>query len=66
MVRTSRLPGPSLAVTLVLATVLGFSAPAAAQHYQQTNLVSDMPGLALTTDPNLVNSWGIAHSSTSP
>ena len=26
--------------------------------YQQTNLVSDIPGLAVHTDPNLRNSWG--------
>jgi uncharacterized protein (TIGR03118 family) len=34
--------------------------------YVQTNLVSDVPGLAVTTDPNLVNPWGIANSATSP
>src|SRR5207253_6022540 len=28
--------------------------------FTQTNLVSDIPGLARTTDPNLVNSWGMA------
>jgi len=27
--------------------------------FTQTNLVSDLPGLATTTDPNLVNPWGI-------
>ena len=32
----------------------------------QTNLVSDMPGVAAVTDPNLVNPWGISESSTSP
>src|ERR1700733_5820700 len=36
----------------------------------QTNLVSDVPGLAscatCTTDPNLINPWGIANSATSP
>jgi uncharacterized protein (TIGR03118 family) len=32
----------------------------------QTNLVSDIPGLAVTTDPNLVNPWGISNSATSP
>jgi hypothetical protein len=32
----------------------------------QTNLVSDVPGLAITTDPNLINPWGIANSATSP
>ncbi len=36
------------------------------QHYQQTNLVSDVPGLAAATDPNLVNAWGLARSATSP
>jgi uncharacterized protein (TIGR03118 family) len=34
--------------------------------YRQTNLVSNIPGVAATTDPNLVNSWGIARSATSP
>src|SRR5947207_10375907 len=27
--------------------------------FTQTNLVSDVPGMAKTTDPNLVNPWGI-------
>ena len=31
----------------------------------QTNLVSDLPGVAALTDPNLVNPWGISESSTS-
>ena len=34
--------------------------------YDQQNLVSDVPGLAVTTDPNLVNPWGISNSATSP
>ncbi|GHO93978.1 hypothetical protein KSF_040260 [Reticulibacter mediterranei] len=34
--------------------------------YQQTNLVSDIRGVARFTDPNLVNSWGLSHSSTGP
>jgi uncharacterized protein (TIGR03118 family) len=34
--------------------------------YQQTNLVSDVPGLAQVTDPNLVNPWGVSFSATSP
>ncbi len=33
---------------------------------QQTNLVSDIAGVAQVTDSNLVNPWGIAFSSTSP
>ncbi len=35
-------------------------------NYAQTNLVSDIPGLAAHTDPNLVNPWGIALSAGSP
>jgi uncharacterized protein (TIGR03118 family) len=35
-----------------------------AQHYTQTNLISDIPGLAAHTDPNLKNSWGLTRSPT--
>src|SRR5215831_7748812 len=35
-------------------------------HYQQLNLVSDQAGVAILQDTNLVNSWGISFSSTSP
>ncbi len=35
----------------------------AGRSYQQNNLVSDIPGLAAHTDPNLRNSWG---TSTAP
>ena len=34
--------------------------------YQQTNLTSDVPGLAKNLDPNLQNPWGISFSNTSP
>ena len=34
--------------------------------YQQTDLVSDIPGVAQSTDSNLVNPWGLASSATSP
>src|SRR5580704_17215291 len=37
-----------------------------AQHYQQTNLVSDIMGMAPVHDPNLKNPWGITRSSGSP
>jgi uncharacterized protein (TIGR03118 family) len=36
----------------------------AANGYSWTNLVSDIPGVALHTDPNLVNPWGLTVSST--
>ena len=39
---------------------------AAAQRYQRNNLVSDIPGVALRSDPNLVNPWGIAFSPGAP
>ena len=34
--------------------------------FVQVNLVSDIPGLAKITEPELVNPWGVSHSSTSP
>src|SRR5256714_10485967 len=34
--------------------------------YRQTNLISDIPGLAPVLDPLLVNPWGISMSSSSP
>ena len=34
--------------------------------FTQTNLVSNIPGLAAQTDPKLINPWGIAKSGTSP
>jgi hypothetical protein len=37
-----------------------------AQHYKQTNLVSDTSGVAPVTDPQLVNPWGLSRSSSSP
>jgi uncharacterized protein (TIGR03118 family) len=37
-----------------------------ANSFTQTNLVSDIPGIAKTTDPNLVNPWGVSFSASSP
>ena len=34
--------------------------------YHQRNLVSDQPGMAATTDPNLVNPWGMSHGPNTP
>jgi uncharacterized protein (TIGR03118 family) len=57
----------SLSALCIAAVLLG-SAPAALSDdvFQQTNLVSDIPGTAVTTDPNLINPWGIASTATSP
>jgi uncharacterized protein (TIGR03118 family) len=39
-----------------------FFKPLPGGAYQQTNLVSDVPGLAPTTDPNLQNPWGLSQT----
>ena len=39
---------------------------AEAASYFQTNLVSDIPGLAIITDLNLQNPWGVSHTGASP
>lgn len=53
--------------SLILAGALVFAAgKASAQRYIQHNLVSDQPGVAAFTDPNLVNAWGIASSASGP
>lgn len=47
---------------VVLLTGIEVNNPA----YLQTNLVSNIPGVATTTDANLINSWGIARSPSGP
>ena len=37
-----------------------------ADGFSQSNLVSDMPGLATATDPSLVNPWGVSFANGSP
>lgn len=47
----------------ILGLVFSFgiiSAVAQTNSYQQTNLVSDMSGVANNTDPKLINPWGIS------
>ena len=62
-----RLRGAGAALLLCGVAALTLATPARAQHhYLQTNLVSDVPGLAAVTDPNLVNAWGLSRSATSP
>lgn len=50
------------AVAVPVATGVG----APANQYTQTNLISDIPGVARITDPNLVNPWGQATNAGSP
>ena len=57
---------PRLAGIAALSLVaLGLPVSASAQ-YAQTNLVSNIAGLATITDPLLVNPWGLSRSATSP
>lgn len=53
-------------VLLCAALVLTCASLASAQKYNQTNLVSDVPGWAATVDPNLVNAWGITFGPQTP
>lgn len=51
---------------LAVQTALPVDAQLARGSFHQTNLVSDIPGLAQFTDPNLVNPWGLSSSAASP
>jgi len=69
MTRTSKAIGTLAALTTMGAALVSLQ-PAqaedtglAARSFVQTNLVSDVPGLAKVTDPNLKNPWG---TSTAP
>src|SRR5467141_3254110 len=62
-----------LTVGLTLATAVGIAMPAVGAQagsdknsFTQANLVSNIPGMATFTDPNLRNPWGISASATSP
>ncbi len=51
---------------LNLMAIPAFAQGGKANAYVQHNLVSDIPGMADATDPNLVDPWGMAFSATSP
>src|SRR6202453_225214 len=60
---------PLLRSLLVPACSLAlFPGLASAQHYTQTNLVSNIPVTppASISDPNLLNPWGLVHGPTTP
>jgi uncharacterized protein (TIGR03118 family) len=52
--------GACTALTLIMGTVCF------AQHYNQTNLASNSPGVAPVSDPQLINPWGLSRTSGSP
>src|SRR5690242_14341259 len=64
-----------VAIAVSIAILLALTLPAVASahslnssetFYSQTNLVSDLAGVAQFTDSNLVNAWGLSHSPASP
>ncbi len=60
-----RLWSAATVVTAGTLVTMAFSAAPASAHttaYRQINLVSDQPGKASLTDPDLVNAWGLAAS----
>ena len=52
---------PKIALLFSLQPLVVFGSP-----FAQTNLVSNIPGMAANTDPNLKDPWGISFSATSP
>jgi len=56
----------ALLVTITVSSLPLYAGPMSGNKFVQHNLVSDLPGMAVTTDPDLVNPWGIALSSGSP
>jgi uncharacterized protein (TIGR03118 family) len=61
-----RLHGVLLAAFIGVGQFVLTANTAWATGFLQTNLVSDIPGLAAITDPNLKNPWGVSSSATSP
>jgi uncharacterized protein (TIGR03118 family) len=63
-----RIAPAALAAGLVAAFVFAGAAPAAQPDtkYTVTPLVSNVPGVAPVTDPNVQNAWGLTRSATSP
>jgi uncharacterized protein (TIGR03118 family) len=55
-----------LATWIAVGALCGGGLRAQVVDFVQVNLVSDMPGLAKITEPELVNPWGVSHSTTSP
>lgn len=55
-----------VALMAAVTPTLSLAAPSPSNSFVQHNLVSDIPGLASYTDPQLVNPWGVSFSSKSP
>ncbi len=57
--------GQLIKVSCILAFSIS-SSVLSASTFDQTNLVSSVPGLAAHTDPNLIDPWGVAFAGASP
>lgn len=57
-----RLPG-LVGAALAMAGGIAYGSPIG---YVQTNLTSDVPGLAANTDPDLKNPWGMSYGTSTP
>src|ERR1700733_14027549 len=56
----------TLITTFGVGAFITYTSQAHADPFVQTNLVSNIAGLAEVTDPSLVNPWGVSESATSP
>jgi uncharacterized protein (TIGR03118 family) len=59
-------PFQAVMLTSVALGALCAGAGTAQAQYKQTNLASNMPGLAAITDPQMVNPWGVSFANGSP
>lgn len=57
--------GALTAAAAIAVPIAGSASGQGAGEYTQTNLISDIPGVARITDPDLVNPWGQAYDSLS-
>ena len=62
----NRFPKAFLVTSAIIGALCASALRAEDTKLVQTNLVSDITGLATITDPELVNPWGVSHSPTSP
>ena len=63
---TARFKKSLIAAVIAASSLCTGAWRAEADTFVQTNLVSNIPGLATLTDPNLINPWGVSHLPTSP
>jgi uncharacterized protein (TIGR03118 family) len=66
MTRLPQLTSVMTTATAFAALCAGAGVANAADGFTQNNLISNMPGLAATTDANLVNPWGVSFANGSP